>query len=67
MKWLYEHPEELQIDPNRLAIGGHSAGGNLATAVCLLDIQKGTNFRLSIKCLIIRRLIWLLIQQKASV
>ncbi|MEK5263028.1 MULTISPECIES: alpha/beta hydrolase [Bacillus] len=41
MKWLYEHPEELQIDPNRLAIGGHSAGGNLATAVCLLDIQKG--------------------------
>ena len=57
MKWLYEHPDELQIDPNRLAIGGHSAGGNLATAVCLLDIQKGTNFRLSIKCLTIRRLI----------
>ncbi|PRO39715.1 alpha/beta hydrolase [Bacillus sp. LLTC93] len=41
VKWLYEHPEELQIDPNTLAIGGHSAGGNLATAVCLLNIQKG--------------------------
>ncbi|PIK25494.1 alpha/beta hydrolase [Bacillus pumilus] len=41
VKWLYEHPDELQIDPNTLAIGGHSAGGNLATAVCLLNIQKG--------------------------
>ncbi|PCK22943.1 esterase [Bacillus pumilus] len=41
LKWLYQHPDELQIDPNKLAIGGHSAGGNLATAVCLLNIQKG--------------------------
>lgn len=41
LKWLYEHPDELQIDPKAIAIGGHSAGGNLATAACLLNIQKG--------------------------
>ncbi|MFA3776229.1 alpha/beta hydrolase [Bacillus safensis] len=41
LKWLYEHPDELQIDRNALAVGGHSAGGNLATAACLLNIQKG--------------------------
>lgn len=57
LKWLYEHPDELQIDPKSIAIGGHSAGGNLATAACLLNIQKRIHSRLSIKCLIIRHLI----------
>ncbi|MFJ5965572.1 alpha/beta hydrolase [Bacillus sp. NPDC093026] len=41
MKWLYENHDELCIDPEKLAVGGHSAGGNLATSVCLLNIQKG--------------------------
>ncbi|WP_144495429.1 alpha/beta hydrolase [Bacillus pumilus] len=40
LKWLYDHPDELQIDPKAIAIGGHSAGGNLATAACLLNLQK---------------------------
>lgn len=31
----------LPIDTERMAIGGHSAGGNLAAAVCLLAREKG--------------------------
>ncbi|MEO5973631.1 MAG: alpha/beta hydrolase [Ilumatobacteraceae bacterium] len=34
-QWAYEHADELNCDPNRIAIGGDSAGGNLAIAVAL--------------------------------
>lgn len=33
--WLSEHGGEWGIDPGRLAIGGFSAGGNLAASACL--------------------------------
>jgi len=34
-RWTLEHTEELGIDPDRLVIGGASAGGNLAAGVVL--------------------------------
>jgi acetyl esterase len=34
-RWIVENGPSQNIDPGRVAIGGDSAGGNLATAVCL--------------------------------
>lgn len=33
-RWLREHASELEVDKDRLAIGGDSAGGNLTAGVC---------------------------------
>lgn len=34
--WLVEHAAEHGIDPERISVGGESAGGNLSAVVCLL-------------------------------
>jgi acetyl esterase len=34
--WLVDHADELGIDRTRVAVGGESAGGNLAAVVCLM-------------------------------
>eukprot|EP01104_Vermistella_antarctica_P018756 TRINITY_DN7076_c0_g1_i1.p1 TRINITY_DN7076_c0_g1~~TRINITY_DN7076_c0_g1_i1.p1 ORF type:complete len:667 (-),score=71.73 TRINITY_DN7076_c0_g1_i1:34-2034(-) len=37
LSWVYEHgPALFNIDPNRIAVGGDSAGGNIAAVVSLM-------------------------------
>ena len=38
LRWAHSHADELGIDPNRIAIGGDSAGGNLAAVVANMNI-----------------------------
>jgi acetyl esterase len=40
--WALEHAEELGADPSRVAVGGDSAGGNLAALVSLRARDEGT-------------------------
>jgi acetyl esterase len=40
VKYAREHPEEFGIDPGNIAVGGHSAGGNLSAGICLLDAER---------------------------
>ncbi|MFJ9908368.1 alpha/beta hydrolase [Streptomyces sp. NPDC101152] len=40
--WVVENGAAHQWDGSRLAVGGHSAGGNLTAAVCRLARDRGT-------------------------
>lgn len=42
VKHVYDHAELYGIDPNRICIGGDSAGGNYAATVSLKARDKGT-------------------------
>lgn len=45
--FVSKHPEEFYTAPDLLAVGGHSAGGNISAALCLMAAQRqdGVRFR----------------------
>jgi len=50
VKYAKEHAAGLGIDPEKIAVGGHSAGGNFSAAICLMD---GERKELGLKALIL--------------
>lgn len=41
LEWLVSHADDLDVDAGRVAIGGESAGANLAAVVCLMARDRG--------------------------
>jgi acetyl esterase/lipase len=41
LKWVHAHAEALGVDPDRIAIGGESAGGGLAASLVQLAHDRG--------------------------
>jgi acetyl esterase len=41
LSWFYDHTRELDVDPDRLAVFGMSAGGGLAAGLALLARDRG--------------------------
>lgn len=39
--WMRDHAKELEIDPDKIMVGGESAGGGLAIAVCMMARDRG--------------------------
>lgn len=49
VEWIVQNSESLRVDGSRIAIGGYSAGGNLAAAVALMNLQgKAFSLRLQV-------------------
>lgn len=50
VKYVNSHSNEFGIDSNNMAIGGHSAGANISTVVCMMAKDKN---EFSFKCQIL--------------
>ncbi|WP_102347749.1 alpha/beta hydrolase [Bacillus sp. Marseille-P3661] len=50
VKWVYDNPELLSIDRNRIVVGGHSAGGTL-TAGLMLMAKESKEFDVKLQIL----------------
>jgi len=51
VKWFYEHAGEYSLDTDKMAIGGHSAGANLAAVTCLRSVIEDAPFRFRLQVL----------------
>ncbi|KAI9268851.1 Alpha/Beta hydrolase protein [Phascolomyces articulosus] len=40
-QWLHNHGNSIHVNPDQLATCGDSAGGNMASAICLLAKERG--------------------------
>ncbi len=59
LRWTFENAEELNVDKTQIAVGGDSAGGALAAAVCQMARDRGTDrplFQLLVYPVIDRRM-----------
>jgi acetyl esterase len=52
LRWIQAQAHTLGIDPGRLAVGGDSAGGNLAAVVCLVLRDAGQPLQPKLQLLI---------------
>ena len=41
LKYLKNHSEQLNFNPSKIMVGGESAGGGLAAAICMYALDKG--------------------------
>lgn len=48
LQWAHEHADELGADPDNLAVGGDSAGGNFAAVTALTARDAGLPLRLQL-------------------
>ncbi len=46
LKWTFENAEKFKFNKERIAVGGDSAGGALAAAVCQMSRDRGTEMPL---------------------
>lgn len=51
VKWVFDHAAEIGFDPTRVAVGGCSAGGNLAASVSI-DLKNDPGRKLAFQLLL---------------
>lgn len=51
VKWAFDHAAEIGFDPARIAVGGDSAGGNLAASVAI-DLKNDPQRRIAFQLLL---------------
>ncbi|GHU78600.1 hypothetical protein AGMMS49992_29520 [Clostridia bacterium] len=40
IRYAQDHADEFGIDPTRIAVGGHSAGGYFSAAICVMNAER---------------------------